>query len=116
MKKIVFILALAFILASCTKEKDTTNDLPKWLQERIAADEKEIAANPQSGKDLGAWLQYGYSEEVYFEYHNLLMSSLPKVYHYDSTELNPALPEYSVYQQGKCCKKLVWKGKLYIED
>jgi hypothetical protein len=116
MKYLLAALTLLIVLASCAKDKETASELPLWLQEAIAADEKEIAADPQSGKDLGAWIQYTYKDEVYFEYHNLLMSSLPKVYHFDSTEINYTLPEYTEYQNGKCCKKFVWKGKSYFED
>jgi hypothetical protein len=116
MKKLVILFALFSFLASCSKENDTSGKLPQWLQDRIAADEKEIAADPQSGKDLGAWIEYTYQDSTFFEYHNLLMSSLPKVYHFSGIEINYILPEYTEYQNGKCCKKFVWKGKSYIED
>jgi len=116
MHKLLLIVALFSVLISCSKETEITNDLPGWLQERIAEDEKEIAANPQSGNELGAWIQYSYDGSVYFEYHNLLLSSFPKVYSFVGTEMNFALPIYTEYQNGKCCKKFVWKGKSYIED
>ncbi len=116
MRKLLILLAIFSVMISCSKESKTTDDLPKWLQERIAADEKEISSNPQSGLDLAAWIRYEYNGAVYFEYHNLLLSSLPKVFNYDGTEMTYSLPEYENYQNGKCCKKFVWKGKLYIED
>jgi hypothetical protein len=116
MRKYLVLFTFLALLASCAKDNDTAEALPAWLQERIDADEKEIAANPQSGLDLGAWIQYTYKDSVYFEYHNLLMSSLPKVYYSDGTEVSFTTVEYSAYQQGKCCKKFVWKGELYFED
>jgi hypothetical protein len=116
MRKFLLIFTLLALIASCSKDKDTSEQLPAWLQERIAADEKEIASNPQSGLDLGAWIQYTYQDSTFYEYHNLLMSSLPKVYHSDGTEVNFTSVEYTAYQQGKCCKKFVWKGKSYFED
>lgn len=116
MRKILVLFILIALLASCAKDNDTAEALPAWLQERIDADEKEIASNPQSGLDLGAWLKYTYKESVYYEYHNLLMSSLPKVYHSDGTEVNFAQTEYADYQKGKCCKQFVWKGESYFED
>lgn len=116
MRNSLLLFVLFSVLISCSKEKEIEVDLPKWLQERIAEDEKEIAANPQSGNELGAWIQYSYDGSVYFEYHNLLLSSFPKVYYFDGTEMNYALPVYTEYQQGKCCRKFVWKGKSYIED
>jgi len=116
MKRIIFLLAMVALLAACAKDKEKTTDLPQWLQEKIAADEKEIFADPQSGRDLGAWIQYTYEDNSYFEYHNLLMSSLPKVYHSDGSELDYSGTEYADYQIGKCCKKFIWKGKSYFED
>jgi hypothetical protein len=104
------------MLLSCSKEKDVTVDLPKWLQERITQDENEITSDPHSANALGAWIQYTFKDSHYYEYHNLLMSSFPKVYYYDGTEMNFALPIYTNYQNGKCCKKFVWKGKSYFED
>ena len=103
-----------FILVSC-KEKEEGTELPAWLQEKISADETEIAADPQTYKILGAWIQYTYKHTTYFEYHNLIFSSLPKVYYYDGSEMNFAQPEYDTYQKGKCCKKIVWKGEGYFD-
>ena len=116
MRKILLILAFISVLISCSKDNEVVVDLPQWLKEKIDADEKEIAADPNSGKDLGAWIQYSFKDLIYYEYHNLLMSSLPKVYRFDGTELNYALPEYQEYQNEKCCKNFVWKGKSYFED
>ena len=116
MRKILVLFTFLALLSSCAKDKDTAEELPAWLTERIAADEKVIAADPQSGLDLGAWLKYSYKDSVYYEYHNLLMSSLPKVYHSDGTEVSFAGTEYADYQKGKCCKQFVWKGESYFED
>ncbi len=102
------------LLVCCGKENDQ-NNIPAWLKERIATDEKEIAADPHSYKTLGAWIKYGYNHSSYFEYHNLLFSSLPKVHHYDSTVVNYAGQEYADYQNGKCCKEYVWKGNAYFD-
>lgn len=115
-KKLLVVLTLIAIFTACGKEKDTSDNLPAWLRGRITADESEIASDPQSSKSLGAWIQYEYHDSVYFEYHNLIMSSLPKVYQYDSTELNSSLPGYTEYQNWKCCKKFIWKGPSYFED
>jgi hypothetical protein len=116
MRKLLVLFTFLAMFASCAKDNDTAEELPAWLTERIAADEKEIAADPQSGLDLGAWLKYSYKDSVYYEYHNLLMSSLPKVYHSDGTEVSFAGTEYADYQKGKCCKQFVWKGESYFED
>jgi len=116
MKRILILFAFAALLVSCAKDKDTKEVLPAWLTERIAADEEVINSNSQSGLDLGAWLQYTYKDSIYFEYHNLLMSSLPKVYNSEGLEIIFTIAEYAEYQKGKCCKKFVWKGKSYYED
>lgn len=114
--RILLILPLFFLISSCAKEKDSVNELPVWLQERIAADEEAIAADGQTGLDLGAWIQYTYKENIYFEYHNLIMSSLPKVYSFNGDQMPFDGSVYTEYQKAKCCKKFVWKGKSYFED
>jgi len=114
MRKYFFILAMILFLVSC-KEKEEGIVLPAWLQERIAADEKDISADHNTYKILGAWIQFRYNKSIYFEYHNLIFSSMPKVYYYDGTEMNFALPVYDEYQKGKCCKEIVWKGEGYID-
>ena len=116
MRKFLVLFTFLALFSACAKDKDTAEELPAWLKERIAGDEKEIASDPQSGLDLGAWLKYSYDDQVYYEYHNLLMSSLPKVYHSDGTEVSFNQNEYTDYQKGKCCKQFVWKGKSYFED
>jgi len=114
MRKYFFILAVFSLLVSC-KEKEEGNGLPAWLQEKIAADEADIAADTQTYKTLGAWIQFTYRHSTYFEYHNMIFSSLPKVYYNEGGEMNFALPEYDEYQKGKCCKVIVWKGDGYID-
>lgn len=116
MNRIIVVLIIFSVLAACSKDKEQADELPKWLQERISIDEDEIAADPQSYKTLGAWIRYNYSGAIYFEYHNLIFSSFPKVHNYDSTEMIYSGTEYTEYQKNKCCKKFVWKGSSYVED
>lgn len=114
MKKSLLILVLISLLTGCSREGEEPNHLPPWLVEKITSDEKEIAADPDTYRTLGAWIQYRYKRSVYFEYHNLIFSSMPKVFYYDGSEMNFALPVYSDYQKGKCCKEIVWKGNAYF--
>lgn len=116
LKQSFFLFLLVFTISSC--EKDyliPKGEVPDWLKERIAQDEKEIELNPQSGLDIAAWIRYKYQSNYYFEYHNLLMSSMPPVYDYDGDIVIFNQDSYQKFHNDKCCKQFVWKGPSYIE-
>jgi hypothetical protein len=102
-------------MLSCSREQEDVIDTPSWLKDRIAADEKEIAANPQSGLVFTAWLSYRFNNTVCYEHINLISSARPRVFRYDGSEINSQETEYEEYQKGKCCKAYVWRGKSYFE-
>jgi hypothetical protein len=105
------------LVSSCEKSQYVPeNEVPEWLKSRIASDELTISADPHSGLDIAAWIRYKYMGEYYFEYHNLLFSSMPPVYKYDGTTINYAGTEYTRYQENKCCGRYVWKGPAYFTE
>lgn len=103
------------LLASCAKENEDYTKIPKWLKDDIATKQKEIASTPNSRYEICAWIRYQYKGNTYFEFHNMLWSSLPKVYQFDGTEVDFDENNYTLYQNGKCCKEIVWKGKSYTD-
>ena len=115
MKKIFVLVLVSILFFSCNKDKDSNSDLPLWLQDKITAEEAEIAANPTSVYVLGAWMIYSYQGASFFEYHNNTFSSLPKVYYYDGTEMTYSGTIYTEYQAGKCCKQFIWRGADYVD-
>mgnify|MGYP006954410427 CR=1 FL=1 len=117
MKKILLLLSLILIVSSCEKNQFVSeNEVPQWLRLRIAADEQKIAEDPHSGLDIAAWIRYKYEGEYYFEYHNLLSSSMPPIYSHDGTTFNYAGTGYLKYQENKCCREYVWKGPAYFTE
>jgi hypothetical protein len=116
MKKIIIPFILSIILFSCEKEKSDSYDIPAWLKLRIAEDESKIAADPRSGLDIAAWIRYEYRDLYYYEYHNMLSSSGPKVYNSIGDLVNFVENSYMDYLSGKCCKKYIWKGSAYFGD
>jgi hypothetical protein len=112
MRKIALLLILCVIFISC--EKDyliPAKEVPEWLKSKIRQDEKTIKDSPQNMKSYGGWLRYKWQDEYYFEYHNVLSSSMPQpvsamgdtlhIYVFDTT---------SDYYNTKCCMEYVWKG------
>jgi hypothetical protein len=115
MKKFALMIAFSLILFSC--EKDyliPEKEVPEWLKTSISQDEKLIKDSPQTWKNYGAWIRYKFQNEYYFEYQNVLSSSLPKpisakrdtlqFYVFDTT---------TDYFKEKCCKQYVWKAGEY---
>ena len=92
------------------------DEVPTWLINRIAQDEEEIAANPQSGLDIAAWIRYQFRGAYYFEYHNLSSSAGPVIYDYDEVVISIFEDPYKDYITEKCCKQFVWKGSYYVKD
>jgi len=115
MKKVIIPFVLSLILFSCEKDKPVADDIPAWLKVRIAEDESKIEADSSSGLDIAAWIRYEYRGSFYYEYHNMLSSSGPKVYNSKGDQINYGI-SYMDYLADKCCKKYIWKGPAYIGD
>lgn len=117
MKKILPLLLLpALLLISCEKQYLVPADeVPGWLKTRIAEIEEEIAENPKSALNIGAWIRYEYKDQYYYEWHNPLSSSFPPVYNADGDMMTYAWDGDDEYYNEKCCKKFVWKGSSWID-
>jgi hypothetical protein len=118
MKKLIILFSLTLFLFSCEKWPDfliPDSEVPKWLKERIADDEKVIKSNPQSGLDAAAWIRYKYNNEYYFEYRNNFSSLGPEKFDYDGNKIIVTQAPYLNFEKDKCCKQFVWKGQTYID-
>jgi hypothetical protein len=116
MKKILFLILLATITASCERvQLPSDPELPGWLKVRIAQDEEIIRTNAHSGLEIGAWMRFNFEGDYYFEYLNLLSSSFPPIYNLEGERVMADQNDYRDYSAGKCCKKYIWKGPAYFE-
>ena len=115
MKKLALLITFSFVFFSCEKDYLIPNkEVPKWLKEKIEQDEQIIKDSPQLMNSYGAWLRFKWQNEYYFEYHNVLSSSLPSpisakgdTLHFYATDTN------TDYYKEKCCKEYVWKAPNY---
>ncbi len=110
---LMFFFSLIFF--SCEKDYLIPDkEVPEWLKTKINQDEQIIKDSPQLMNSYGAWLRYDWQNEYYFEYHNVLSSSLPQpistkgdTLHIYATDIN------TDYYKEKCCKQYVWKASEY---
>jgi hypothetical protein len=117
MKRVLLLLLPVMMLTACEK-KDLvpSGDVPVWLREIIR--EAESGENTSSiyATDIGAWIRYKYEGNYYYEWINPIMSSFPPVYDNDGRLFPMDQDKYASYQNGKCCKKYVWKGSAFPVD
>ena len=119
MRKLPIIpIILLLLLVSCQKDDPDMNvRLPDWLEDRIQADEAYVAQNPKSMLSIGVWVRTVYDNNLYFEYHNMLSSSLFAPISYKGDTLNVYVRNSSSdYFQKKCCSEIVWYGSGIDEE
>jgi hypothetical protein len=126
MKQFLLLLLPAMLLISCERQYLLPSDeVPGWLKKSIADTEDIISSDSRSGLTISAWVRYGYKDQYYFEWHNILSSSFPPVYDFDgdmmtfswnSTDALDANATYDDYQKDKCCKEYIWKGPAWTDD
>jgi len=117
MKHYIFVFSLFLLIASCEKSSDyliPESQVPEWLKARIVQDEKTLESDPRSSLSISAWMRTEYKGAYYFEFINLLNSSMPQPYNFDGTEFKYTDSGFIEYQSGKCCSKYVWKGSDYF--
>jgi hypothetical protein len=101
------------IFFSCEKTVPD-NEIPDWLKTKISQDEQIIAVSPKASSAWGAWIRYKWEKDYYFEYTNIVSSSLyiPISVTGDSLYQSVTNPNIA-YSKEKCCKQFVWKGPLF---
>jgi len=116
-KKILPCILLACLLCSCEKDYLVPeSELPQWLKTSIKQDEKAIEENLKGGAALGAWIRTRWDEAYFYEYHNLLLSSMPRPISHGGDTLDLWVGDiHTDYHKEKCCVVYVWKGPDYIE-
>jgi len=110
-------LLLASLLLSCEKETLVLEDeWPDWLRTTIEEHEDLIRANPQSSVAVGAWKRTTWNRVYYYEYYNLLSSSMPIAISHSQDTLDTYVGDTdSDYHHEKCCASWVWKGPRFID-
>jgi hypothetical protein len=117
MKRVILLLLPVMLLTACEKQSFVpSGDVPEWLKEMIREAEEGDSNPPMYGTDFGAWVRYKYAGNYYFEWINPILSSFPPVYDQSGRLSNMDQDEYARYQNGKCCKKYVWKGSAFPDD
>lgn len=112
MKKIILLIAVHFLLISCEKGYLVPeNELPEWLRTSIEKDEQIIKKNPKYMTSYGSWIRYKWHDEYYYDYFNLVSSTMSKPISHIGDTLNFFVNDNNTaYYKEKCCKKYVWKG------
>ena len=112
MNKILAIVMLALLLCSC--EKDyllPESEVPQWLKNTIKEHEKAIEEDSRTMAAIGAWKRTQWNDTYYYEYYNLLMSSMPSPISHSGDTLNIWVGDVNTdYHKEKCCSIFVWKG------
>ena len=116
MKRVLLLLLPVMMLTSCEKQYLVpSGDVPAWLKDMILDAEKGESNPPMYASDFGAWVRYKYDGNYFFEWINPIMSSFPPVYNQAGDKVMEQVV-YVPYQNGKCCKKYVWKGSAFPDD
>jgi hypothetical protein len=116
MKSVLLLLLPVMMLTACEKQHLVpSGDVPVWLKEMILEAEEGESNPPMYGSDFGAWVRYRYDGNYFFEWINPIMASFPPVYNHDGDLIMEQIV-YTPYQNGKCCKKYVWKGSSFPDD
>lgn len=116
MKKILVMIFLPFLLFSCEKTLPDVpdNEIPAWLKTRISQDEQTIKYYPKYMASWSAWIRYNWEKEYYFEYHNVLSSTIIAPVSEKGVTLYYGATNMKYYNE-KCCKQYVWKAPNYKE-
>lgn len=111
------IILLFFLLISCEKEYLVPeSELPQWLKNSIRRDEQFIKDHPHGLAAMGAWNRTRWNDEYYYEYYNLLLSSMPRPISHSGDTLEVWVGDTDTdYHKEKCCSRYVWKGPDYFE-
>lgn len=115
MKKLALMFFFSLMFFSCKKDYLIPDrEVPDWLKAKISQDEQIIKDSPQLMNSYGAWLRYTWQNEYYFEYRNVLSSSLPRPISVKGDTLQIYATDINTdYYKEKCCRQYVWKAPEY---
>lgn len=114
MRNIITLIVITLFGISCEKDYLIPNsEVPKWLREKISADEATISSDPKLMPNYGAWLRYEFQGYRYYEYDNPLSSLSRNPYSEAGVRVNTMVVPYTDYATRKCCERYVWKAPRY---
>ena len=115
MKKLALMFFFSLMFFSCKKDYLIPDrEVPDWLKAKISQDEQIIKDSPQLMNSYGARLRYTWQNEYYFEYSNVLSSSLPRPISVKGDTLQIYATDINTdYYKEKCCRQYVWKAPEY---
>lgn len=117
MNRLLPLFLLAFLLCSCEKDYLVPeSELPQWLKTTIQEHEKAIEESTKGWPAMGAWKRARWDETYYYEYYNLLLSSMPRPISHSGDTLDVWVGDTNTdYHKEKCCSAFVWKGPDYFD-
>lgn len=114
MKYLMLSIFSLFALLSCEKTAVVpSEDIPKWLEDRIEKTEAEIHTDPKSLMGFTAWIRYEFQNEVYYENDIPYSSYYPHLYDKNGKPLSGSSFPVDEYLSKKCYKQIIWKGPDY---
>jgi len=116
-RRILALILLALLLSSCEKEYLVPeNELPQWLKDNIQEQKQSIQEHPNGMAAMGAWRRASWNKVYYYEYHNALLSSMPRPISHSGDTLEVWVGDIDTdYYKEKCCVSWVWKGPQYLD-
>jgi len=117
MRRIALMFVFTLIFLSCEKDNLVpAGEIPDWLKTKIEQDEEIIKDSPQFLYAWGAWIRYEWQNDFYFEYHNILSSTMPQPISFSGDTLHIYATDINTdYYKEKCCMQYVWKAPNYKE-
>ncbi len=117
-KSFLLLFTVLLINSSCNKSDENTEiDLPQWLKAKIEQDEDYSIQHPMEMPAWGVWVRTEYNDKFYFEYSNMLSSSMYRPISYNQDTLSTFIGDNSSeYANKKCCSKVVWHGNKIDEE
>ena len=77
------------------------DEIPGWLKDKIAQDEKIIESDPKLMQSYGAWIRYAFEDDYYYEYDNPLSSVIRNLYSEDGDSVDTTVASLTDYGNEK---------------
>lgn len=111
-------LLLLMVTVACQNDDDsapTSVPVPSWLQYQIEVEKALIATDSTQLPNYGAWIQYRFKDDLYYEYDNPLSSLSRNPYSIEGERMNLADVTFTNYWNERCCERYVWQGSRYTK-